>query len=127
MRQQAQRLLVALAPINPAQYVRRVLAWTRRSVMLIDEPVEIIQRPEWMIAELADNRRVFGDCDDVAVLIATLYVAIGLPVRLVAIRGSGDVHFVHVFPEVFLGQWWVADATVEGRIPGPYERMVEEI
>lgn len=63
--------------------------------------VETLQTPEVTLEVKA------GDCDDKSVLIASLLLSIGHPVRFVAIGKTPD-NFVHVFPETRIGTKWVA-------------------
>lgn len=50
----------------------------------------------------------YGDCDDKALLLATLLESIGHPTRFVAIGTRAPDHFEHVFLETRIGRAWVA-------------------
>ncbi len=54
-----------------------------------------------------------GDCDDQAVLIATLLESIGHPTRFVAVKMSTFGPFVHVYTETKIGAKWVPVETTE--------------
>jgi len=54
-----------------------------------------------------------GDCDDQAVLIATLLESIGHPTRFVAVKMSPFGPFVHVYAETKIGAKWVPVETTE--------------
>lgn len=54
-----------------------------------------------------------GDCDDQAVLIATLLESIGHPTRFVAIKMKPLGPFVHVYAETKIGKYWVPLETTE--------------
>lgn len=89
------------------------------------EGVESVQTPDRTL-ELAT-----GDCDDQATLLATLARTIGFPVRFVAagLRG-GDLE--HVWPELKMGESWIAADTTEGyglgwRPPGITKRLIETL
>src|SRR3954465_2304149 len=56
-------------------------------------PLDLLQNP-------------YGDCDDMAVLVATLNAAIGHPVRLQAV-GFDPTEYSHVFSQVLVGRNWV--------------------
>lgn len=54
-----------------------------------------------------------GDCDDQAVLLATLLESIGHETRFVAIRMQPLGPFVHVFTETKIGRKWIPLETTE--------------
>ena len=63
-----------------------------------------------------------GDCDDKAVLLATLLECIGHPCRFVAVGYSEPNVFEHVYLETKIGEDWIACETTE-RVPfGWYQR-----
>lgn len=73
-----------------------------------------------------------GDCDDQAVLVATMLESIGYATRFSAIGFSGPDSFSHVLAEVKLGTRWIAVETTErvslGWFPeGVNARMVRHI
>ncbi len=70
-----------------------------------------------------------GDCDDQAVLVATLLEAIGHPTRFVAIKMKHLGPFVHVYTETKIGPKWYSIETTESwpvgfQPPGVVRRMV---
>ena len=70
-----------------------------------------------------------GDCDDQAVLVATLLEAIGHPTRFVAIKLNHLGPFVHVYTETKIGPKWYSVETTENwpvgyEPPGVKKRMV---
>ena len=68
--------------------------------------VETIQTPLVTLSQAA------GDCDDQAVLLATLLSAIGHPARFVAGAFNGNPDFEHVWTETRIGNsWYAADPT----------------
>jgi len=54
-----------------------------------------------------------GDCDDQAVLVASLLESIGHPTRFVAIKASPFGGFVHVYTETKVGNKWIPLETTE--------------
>lgn len=54
-----------------------------------------------------------GDCDDQAVLVATLLESIGHPTRFVAVKVKPFGPFVHVFAETKIGTRWIPVETTE--------------
>lgn len=73
-----------------------------------------------------------GDCDDMAVLLATLLESVGKPTRFVALAFDGGP-FSHVITETHLGSGWipldptVARATVGWRPTGASAAIVRRI
>lgn len=70
-----------------------------------------------------------GDCDDQAVLLASLLESIGHPTRFVAISMVPLGPFVHVYTETRLGRGWIPVETTEpwpaGKGPPKFaDRMV---
>lgn len=85
------------------EYVRRTIRYT-----LDTNGQELIQTPD----RLLDTRS--GDCDDMAVLLASLLESIGHPTRFVAI-GMRPNDLSHVFVETKIGDVWIAaDPTEQG-------------
>ncbi len=109
---------------NPTQYAQRVRTWVKSRMTLVDEAVEMIARPEWMLEQVGRTRLV-GDCDDAAVLAAALVMALGIPVRFVAIATPEHPdEFMHVYPEAYAGgEWTPFDPTTNQRAPIDWPRM----
>ena len=56
-------------------------------------------------------RRLVGDCDDQATLLAALYESVGYPTRFV-MAGYRSRNYEHVYLQVFAaGRWWSVDPT----------------
>lgn len=66
-----------------------------------------------------------GDCDDKAVLLASLLEAIGHPTRFVAVSFSGD-DYRHVLLETRLGARWLPLETTEPVRAGWYPKNVAQ-
>lgn len=81
--------------------------------------VETLQTPQRTL-ELAQ-----GDCDDHAILIASLALALGFPTRFQAVGFAPD-HYSHVFTEARLGSTWIPlETTVQGAYIGWYPPHVQ--
>lgn len=126
---------IAIRILNAAMCRDRIdfgkAAWryVRRRVRLIDEPIELIQPPEYLLG-LLDNGHttVDGDCDDATCLVAALITAIGVPVRLVAVKTMGTAVYQHVFCEMLAGgAWWAVDPTEIDLPAGDFDRLVLEV
>jgi transglutaminase-like putative cysteine protease len=75
------------------QYVRRHFRFVRDPNKL-----EMLRRPEYMLQRIQSRGVVFGDCDDMAQLIATLGKAIGFPAEFHAISFMpGGKPYTHVY------------------------------
>jgi transglutaminase-like putative cysteine protease len=72
------------------------------------EGVETVQTPDKTL-EFG-----YGDCDDKALLLATLLQSIGhKPVRFVAVGTGAPGHFSHVFVDTLVGTRWIPLETTE--------------
>ncbi|MHB1798926.1 MAG: transglutaminase-like domain-containing protein [Vulcanimicrobiaceae bacterium] len=78
-----------------ARYVRGHIRYTRDPV-----DVESVSPPAWTLGARA------GDCDDQAILVASLLRAVGIPARFVAVGPARD-HYVHTFAEAQISGHWV--------------------
>lgn len=72
-----------------------------------------------------------GDCDDKAILLASLLQSIGHPARFIAV-GIRSPQFEHVYVQTLIGKRWVSlDATEPGPMgwepPGIKTRMIETV
>ena len=83
-------------------YVQRNVQYVRdiRGVETIATPLVTIQTSQ-------------GDCDDQAVLLASLLESIGHPTRFVAIKQNMFGPFVHVYTETKIGPRWIPLETTE--------------
>lgn len=119
-------LVTAWRPRSTFDGIHRIRTWVRRHMRFINEPVEILHGPVWMIRTIVNQGRVWGDCDDAAMLAATIGNALGLPARFVAIRPTGAPEFVHVFTELDSGRgaWLCCDPTANVAPPLQWDRMI---
>ena len=107
--------------------IRALHAYVRDNVQYVRDVygVETIATP------LKTLEYMQGDCDDQAVLLASLLQAIGHPVRFVAIKQSTFGPYTHVYTETRVGNKWIPLETTEKFAPGhPMRfagRMVEHV
>lgn len=94
---------------NRIQYVRDI-----RGVETIATPLVTIQTGQ-------------GDCDDQAVLLASLLESIGHPTRFVAIKQNSFGPFVHVYTETKIGPRWIPLETTENMRPGTPMRFASRM
>lgn len=94
---------------NFGAQVRAVHRWVQENIQYVKDVngVETLATPTHTLEYLK------GDCDDQAVLIASLLESIGHPTRFVAIRLKPFGPYVHVFTETKVGAKWYAVETTE--------------
>jgi transglutaminase-like putative cysteine protease len=109
--------------------IRHLHGWVRDTIVYVPDPqeVELLQTPPQTLTIGT------GDCDDKAMLLATLLATCGFATRFKAVGGigeewsgqedepgeSGDPSYTHVFAEVRLGTRWLGlDAIVATSYPG---------
>ena len=102
-------------------FVRRNIRYTRDIFR-----VELLHSARRMLELRA------GDCDDMTILLGSMLVATGHPVRLVlaGFRKDKPHAYTHIYPEVSVGGRWLAiDATVDKPIgwapPALWKRVCE--
>jgi hypothetical protein len=84
---------------NTRALVQALFNWLLVRVTIIDEYEELLISPLIMISEIEKNGRTGGDCDDVAMLSASLLGSVGAAVRFRAVQELDDGSFAHVFTE----------------------------
>ncbi len=94
---------------------QRVYDFIRRNVRYTRDPhgVEQLQTPE------ATLRMGAGDCDDMAILAASMLQGVGVPTRF-RVVGRQPGRFQHVFTEFrdLQGRWWMLDPTEKKQAAG---------
>lgn len=87
----------------------RLQNYVRNNIQYVKDinGIETIQMPDRTLKNRA------GDCDDQAVLLATLLETIGHPTRFVAIKLNIFGPYVHVFVETKVKNMWLAAETTE--------------
>lgn len=93
--------------------VERLFSFVQNQIRYVHDiaGVEMVQTPEVTLT------RRSGDCDDKAVLLATLLESIGHPSRFVAV-GFKPGKFSHVYVETKVGNAWIALDATEPHPPG---------
>lgn len=95
-----------------------VHAWVRDHIRYVKDPVDTLEGGrvngiEYLSTPRAVLRTASGDCDDQAVLLASMLGAIGHPSRFVAVAMNGK-NFSHVFVESpTKRKTWLAAETTE--------------
>ena len=97
--------------------IKRLHSYVQRRIQYVRDvkDVETLQTP------LVTMKNRQGDCDDQAVLLASLLESIGHPTRFVAIKQNFFGPFVHVYTETKIGpKWFPLETTEKMR---PFARM----
>ena len=112
----AKEIVRGVMPYNDVGEASAVYEWVKRNIRYTKDPVtkETLYPP----VELLKLRS--GDCDDIAMLMGAIMIALGYPARLVTIAASPDApdDFSHVYLESEVppgsGQWIAMDAARPG-------------
>lgn len=98
---------------------KAIFRWVKHHIRYVRDPagLETVQAPEVTLQLRA------GDCDDHTALVAALAAALAIPVRYVVV-GPSKGRFVHIFPQVFVGNaWFNSDTTMRGRFAGDLPKL----
>jgi transglutaminase-like putative cysteine protease len=94
---------------NFGAQVRAIHSWVQTNIQYVRD----VRGVETLATPTKTLEFGKGDCDDQAVLIASLLESIGHPTRFVAIRLQPFGPFVHVFTETKVGRRWYPVETTE--------------
>jgi len=116
---------------NPSVFVDILKRWILMHVTIVDEFEELLISPIVMISEIVQLGQTAGDCDDIAMLSASILSSIGAQTRLQARFRQPDGSFAHVFCQFqfpYDSGWSDFDPTI-GYIPTVYtgETLTEDI
>jgi len=100
-------------------------------VSFVPDPVghELLRSPGYLLERIRDVGYASGDCDDVAILGASLGMAVGLPARFVLLGFARDLPFTHIYTELWTSEGWAElDTTAPDPVPpGVYVWKSERI
>ncbi len=93
-----------LAPGGPAA----LRQWLNRRFVFVPDPrgVELLKSPDVMLQEWTYRGAISGDCDDAAILAASVALASGYRVRWVVLGFRPGGPYGHVYAEAWDGQGW---------------------
>jgi transglutaminase-like putative cysteine protease len=96
--------------------IDKLYYWTKQNIRYVADPREV----ETISTPAATLKMRCGDCDDMAVLLASLLEGIGNTTRFVAYAfDSQDAPYSHVVTEVKLAETWISlDPTVPSAVVG---------
>jgi len=81
---------------DPELFVRALMNWLLITVTIFDEFEELLISPIIMLDEIERRGSTFGDCDDVAMLGASILASAGALCRLTACFPQDDGSYGHV-------------------------------
>lgn len=100
---------------------RAIGEFVKKHIRYVKDPVgtESLQAPDMMIRMMKDVGYAMGDCDDMALLTASLLMSIGIKSRFRAVRyKQNGENFNHIYVVVYENN--IADSDN----PGPIKRLV---
>ena len=89
----------------PKDYLGEILAvchWVAEHVVYMNDPlhVELVKDPQRLCEEIKARGKARGDCDDIAVLIATMCMQLGRQAQFVVAGFGEQGNYTHVFAQV---------------------------
>lgn len=114
----ARNLLVqnSVNPRSNEEIANVVFWWIKENIRFVHDPylAELIQSPAKTLQLRA------GDCDDFAILFATLAMAVGVPIRFVSVGTETAEYYSHIYTEVEIepSSWLAYDPSIPEAIPG---------
>lgn len=112
----ANDIIMMHAAAGPLYFVEAVRTYILAYVCITDEFGETLISPLRMLREIEVYGRTSGDCDDIAMLAASLLAVMGFAVRFKAIGQTPRGWYSHVFVEYSIAGlgWKPFDPTIKG-------------
>jgi len=124
----ASRLVSSCAPSDDACRAEAIFQFVKARMDYVPDPtdVEAVGLASYHLNNINADGMTAGDCDDAAVLVATLANAVGLPVRFAVASFRADRELHHVWAEVRLrdGDWTSLDTFRSERLNTDPTRIV---
>lgn len=91
--------------VQPKDYLGEILAiryWVTEHIRYTGDPlhVELVRDPQALLEEINEHGVVTADCDEIALLIATMCMQLGRVVEFVVVGFGDPGHYSHVFARV---------------------------
>jgi transglutaminase-like putative cysteine protease len=104
----ASRLTASCAPADVACRASRIYAYVKAHMRFVPDPrqVEALGLPSYHLQLIAERNETYGDCDDGAMLIATLATAVGVTSRLAVASFRPDRILHHVWAGLLVPRGW---------------------
>jgi len=115
----------------PKDYLGEILAinaWVSERVRYLNDPmhVELLKDPQRLCEEILDKGFARGDCDDIAVLMATMALQVGRHAQFVVAGFGAPGSFSHVFARIQdprSSQWIVCDPVAGSNVASMLKRI----
>lgn len=115
----------------PKDYLGEILAinaWVSEHIVYLNDPlhVEFVKDPQRLCEEVLARGYARGDCDDIAVLIATMGMQVGRDAELVVVGFGEPGQYSHVFARLLdprSGQWIVCDPVAGTTVASMLKRV----
>lgn len=128
LREVAVRLLRGVDDHDQREQAARLLDFVKSKVKYVLDPngSEYVRDPVLMVSEIYRHGEARGDCDDHALLLASLLGAIGMNARCVAVKipeelPEGEDYYNHVIAQAQIaGEWLDLDPCAKQRPQQPY-------
>ena len=100
--------------------IAAIFDWVKENVRYVPDPIgesgdetELIISPIKMVSMYSEGNSIAGDCDDIALLTASLYRSIGIPANITIMdtKGEGYDHAVCKVYSDKLSEWLTVDAS----------------
>lgn len=115
----------------PKDYLGEILAinaWVSEHVIYLNDPlhVELLKDPQRLCEEIVSKGWARGDCDDIAVLMATMALQVGRDAQFVVAGFGARGNYSHVFARVKdprSGVWIVLDPVAGSDVASMLNRI----
>lgn len=104
----AVEIIKDIEPLNSLEQVKAIFNWIRKKVRYVKDyySIEEIQYPRIMLKNIKVKGYAYGDCDDMALLSASMLYSIGMKTRFVVIA-TKPKHYNHIRTEVMIKDKWI--------------------
>lgn len=121
----------AVGRLWPKDYLGEILAinaWVSERVVYLNDPlhVELLKDPQRLCEEILAKGYARGDCDDIAVLMATMAMQVGRDAQFVCVGFGARGSYSHVFTRVQdprSKQWIVCDPVAGSDVGSMLKRV----
>lgn len=127
VRAAAERILTTRINNDVARWVDTLTRWVKVHLTYVMDPdgAEYIQSPLVLLKRIFMGQPAYGDCDDHVLLLGSLLVSVGVPVRVNGVMLPGADHFDHVILQALVnGRWTDIDPVAKGVQPPSYPQRL---
>lgn len=104
----AVNLIRNIEPTKYLEQVKKIFSFIRKKVKYVKDyfGIEEIQYPSRLLSNILKKGYAYGDCDDMAILVASMLYSIGLKTRFCVIATKPKV-YNHIRTEVLINNKWI--------------------